>query len=222
MSKSFQWRRMSVISTQLTSNSNVFSTFCSGVYHIQHHSFPLLVLCEGKPPFTSGFSSQRASNVDVIIATTWAPSQYKDLIHTTAHPHLHPRHTAKTNIGQQHRRQQTIMPEPILTWGYCHLPDCNITKCVKYIGKKYHSKLCFKDWYASSMGQRFSREMCNHLGTGGVYSISQEICTRFLLCCALLWLYIDWFSHIHQAYFTGTVAIWRLPQCQQSNPDEYG
>ena len=40
-----------------------------------------------------------------------------------------------------------------------------------------------------------------------VYSISQEICTRFLLCCALLWLYIDWFSHIHQAYLTGTVAI---------------
>ena len=39
------------------------------------------------------------------------------------------------------------------------------------------------------------------------YSISQEICTRFLLCCALLWLYIDWFYHIHQAYFTGTVAI---------------
>ena len=29
------------------------------------------------------------------------------------------------------------------------------------------------------------------------YSISQEICTRFLLCCALLWLYIDWFMWIH-------------------------
>ena len=57
---------------------------------------------------------------------------------------------------------------------------------------------------------------------GAPYSISQEICTRFLLCCALLWLYIDWFSHIHQAYFIGTVAILRLPQCQQSNPDEYG
>ena len=26
-------------------------------------------------------------------------------------------------------------------------------------------------------------------------------------CCALLWLYIDWFSHIHQVYFTGTGAI---------------
>ena len=54
------------------------------------------------------------------------------------------------------------------------------------------------------------------------YSISQEICTWFLLCCALLWLYIDWFSHIHQAFFTGTVAIERLPKCQQCNPDEYG
>ena len=41
----------------------------------------------------------------------------------------------------------------------------------------------------------------------GIYSISQEICTRSLLCFALLWLYIDWFSHIHQAYFTGTVAL---------------
>ena len=54
------------------------------------------------------------------------------------------------------------------------------------------------------------------------YSISQEICTRLMLCCGLLWLYIDWFSYIPQAYFTGTVAILRLTQCQQSNPDEYG
>ena len=46
-----------------------------------------------------------------------------------------------------------------------------------------------------------------HLRYIWLYSISQEICPRFLLCCALLWLYIDWFSHIHQAYFTGTVAI---------------
>ena len=57
-------------------------------------------------------------------------------------------------------------------------------------------------------------------GNRNKYSISQEICTRFLLCCALLWSYIDWFTHIHQAYFTGTVAIWRLPQCQQCNPDK--
>ena len=49
-------------------------------------------------------------------------------------------------------------------------------------------------------------EDCNISITKVNYSISQEICTRFLLCCALLWLYIDGFSHIHQAYFTGTVA----------------
>ena len=27
-----------------------------------------------------------------------------------------------------------------------------------------------------------------------------------LLCCALLWLYIDWFSHIHQAYSSASKA----------------
>ena len=46
------------------------------------------------------------------------------------------------------------------------------------------------------------------------YSISQEICTRFLLCCALLGLYIDWFSHIHQAYFAGTLTIAPVPAKQ--------
>ena len=45
------------------------------------------------------------------------------------------------------------------------------------------------------------------MASRGSYSISQEICTRFLICCVLLWLYIDWFSHIHQAYFTDTAAI---------------
>ena len=34
----------------------------------------------------------------------------------------------------------------------------------------------------------------NHKYWFRTYSISQEICTRFLLCCALLWLYIDCFS----------------------------
>ena len=43
------------------------------------------------------------------------------------------------------------------------------------------------------------------------YSISQEICTRFLLCCALLWLYIDWFSHTHQAYSSGNLTIAPVP-----------
>ena len=49
------------------------------------------------------------------------------------------------------------------------------------------------------------------------YSISQEICTRFLLCCALLWLYIDWFSHIHQGllhWHCGNLTIAPVPAKQ--------
>ena len=52
-----------------------------------------------------------------------------------------------------------------------------------------------------------------------MYSISQEICTRFLLRCALLWLYIDWFSHIHQAYFTNDCPS--ASKATQMNMDKY-
>ena len=62
------------------------------------------------------------------------------------------------------------------------------------IEHKYDNELTIDDKYTTEL-------------YATMYSISQEICTRFLLCCALSWLYIDWFSHIHQAYFTGTVAI---------------
>ena len=57
------------------------------------------------------------------------------------------------------------------------------------------------------VGNFIAKSLLWHHYIVGTYSISKEICTRFLLCCALLWLYIDWFSHIHQAYFTGTAAI---------------
>ena len=53
------------------------------------------------------------------------------------------------------------------------------------------------------------------------YSISQEICTRILLCCALLWLYIDWFSHFHQAYFTGTNDCPSASKATLMNMDKY-
>ena len=41
-----------------------------------------------------------------------------------------------------------------------------------------------------------------------------------MLCCALLWLYIDWFSHIDQAYFTGTVAIPSASKATLMNMDK--
>ena len=61
-----------------------------------------------------------------------------------------------------------------------------------------------------------------------IYSISQEICTRFccaLLCCGYAIVHNDShevFIHIHQGCFAGTGAIVRLPQCQWSKPDGYG
>ena len=61
-----------------------------------------------------------------------------------------------------------------------------------------------------------------------VYSISQEICTRF--CCVgfvvVMQSFImnshEVFIHTHQGCFAGTGAIVRLPQCQWSKPDGYG
>ena len=62
-------------------------------------------------------------------------------------------------------------------------------------------------WWRHQGISEYSKRTLSIVWPFPLYSISQEICTRFLLCCAVLWLYIDWFSYIHQAYFTGTVAI---------------
>ena len=60
------------------------------------------------------------------------------------------------------------------------------------------------------------------------YSISQEICTRFIVLCFVVVMQSfimnshEVFIHIHQGCFAGTGAIVRLPQCQWSKPDGYG
>ena len=94
-----------------------------------------------------------------------------------------------------------------------HLISINIVRCscrpydtmvVKYIQNviRVHAQLIIQST------PNWRQNMAIILGNVAMYySISQEICTRLLLGCALLWLYIDWFSHIHQAYFTGTVVI---------------
>ena len=45
------------------------------------------------------------------------------------------------------------------------------------------------------------------------YSISQEICTRFLLCCALLWLYIDFPISIRLT----SLALWQSNDCPSAS-----
>ena len=47
----------------------------------------------------------------------------------------------------------------------------------------------------------------------GMYSISQEICTRFLLCCALLWLYIDFPKSIRLT----SLALWQSNDCPSAS-----
>ena len=63
---------------------------------------------------------------------------------------------------------------------------------------------------------------------GDIYSISQEICTGFVVLCFVVVMQSfimnshEVFIHIHQGCFVGTGAIVRLPQCQWSKPDGYG
>ena len=60
------------------------------------------------------------------------------------------------------------------------------------------------------------------------YSISQEICTRFVVLCFVMVMQSfimnshEVFIYIHQGCFAGTGAIVRLPQYQWSKPDGYG
>ena len=63
------------------------------------------------------------------------------------------------------------------------------------------------DIYLIFAGVGMTVQLNNQLIHGNIQYLPRNMHTGFLLCCALLWLYIDWFSHIHQAYFTGTVAI---------------
>ena len=61
-----------------------------------------------------------------------------------------------------------------------------------------------------------------------IYSISQEICTRFccaLFCCGYAIVHNEFTWSIYpysSGCFAGTGAIVRLPQCQWSKPDGYG
>ena len=54
------------------------------------------------------------------------------------------------------------------------------------------------------------------------YTEFPKIRYYFVICCGLFCFGTDLFPHILQGYFTGTGAIRWLPQCQWSNPGEYG
>ena len=59
---SLQWRRMTLMASQITGDSTV----CSVLHQRKHQSTVLLALCEGKPPGTSGFPSLRDNNTESV------------------------------------------------------------------------------------------------------------------------------------------------------------
>ena len=123
-------------------------------------------------------------------------------------------------LSKQSRRWWFEMPSCSL-WRHCNI--CMVTEqlWIQSTAHLWKLRVVMMATYSVTIHCHLSRQCWHHDNcwftvtvslqgsslTSSYYSISQEICTRFLLCCALLWLYIDWFSHIHQAYFTGTVAI---------------
>ena len=109
---------------------------------------------------------------------TWRRKSIRIFSESVLHIHDAIRHAQATGIKSQVKRSNSF---------------------VKHI--KYLCNMC-KIYMFSWNAWLFTKVRCSWLCLANKYSISQEICTRFLLCCALLWLYIHWFSHIHQAYFT--------------------
>ena len=57
-----QWRRTNAMLSQSTINSTVRSTACSGIDQTNYQSSALLAFCDGNPPVTGRFPSQRTSN----------------------------------------------------------------------------------------------------------------------------------------------------------------
>ena len=84
----------------------------------------------------------------------------------------------------------------------------------------------FRDWIISNLFTDVDTGLT--LSPQTIYSISQEICTRFccaLLCCGYAIVHNEFTWSIYpysQGCFAGTAAIVRLPQCQWSKPDWYG
>ena len=75
------------------------------------------------------------------------------------------------------------------------------------------------NWQPASNGSDNGLATCHYLKQNDslvywrIYSISQEICTWFLLCCALLWLYIDFPISIRLT----SLALWQSNDCPSAS-----
>ena len=51
--------------------------------------------------------------------------------------------------------------------------------------------------------------------------MSKDLCTYVGLLCVLLWVSAEWFTHIFQGYFSGTVSLIQLTKSNWSNLKQY-
>ena len=69
------------MTTQITCNSTICATICSGQQQRKHQSSASLLPCEGNPPVDGGFPSQRASNTESLfraMTPSYVPLQFSD------------------------------------------------------------------------------------------------------------------------------------------------
>ena len=160
---------------------------------------------------TWGLASEFSNRCDIWFVTGLLDEKWKAKIYVTANP---PNPNVRCNLLWVFYSASSYTIFPVMT----NFDQHRVTRNIYLLGReKNHLR-----WYWCRLYIHINyTEYGNYhngifaiytwhilwLNVPYIYSTSQEICTRFLLCCALLWLYIDWFSHIHQAYFTGTVAI---------------
>ena len=85
-----------------------------------------------------------------------------------------------------------------------------------------HNSLCCRRWLSKQLYSTANIRLCiywlkqiTEFIHKMIYSISQEICTRFLLCCALLWLYIE--SDLPISIRLTSLALWQSYDCPSAS-----
>ena len=134
---------MSAIASQINGNSAVCLTACSDQQQENTKSPPMLVICEGNPPMTDGFPSQRDSNAE-IVSISWR--HHEEILterfprdnHDDIHQHIvaqvsweHGSHYSTVNFNRilhtarglqmYHRSHLELKKIHLLTMGYLRL-----------------------------------------------------------------------------------------------------
>ena len=126
----------------ITINLTVCSTVCFSQQQRKHQNCPLLALCEGNPPVTGGFPSQRASNVESVSISYHHDLIRDDSIHCNRENPCHD--TAKSD--------QIIKKALCYQWVVCKLREDNLTLICWITVENIHVNLYFYHYLALRHG----------------------------------------------------------------------